>query len=158
MNARNSRSGIDQHATASTAGAATASGEECRPAVLLRTIEGEIIPRLLMVARLPQLANVPGDEDGGAADSADVAELARVLLAHGPEVGLDFVDAVRQRGAPLDRICVEGLAPTARRLVALWEQEDCDDAQVRLGLNALHLMLLELRGSGSSDRYARRRD
>ena len=127
-------------------------------AALLGTIEGEIVPRLLMVASATRSATGPRDHRRNDPQPADVAEFARLLVTHGPGVASAYIDALHQRGTPFDRICLELLAPTARHIVALWEQQGCDDAQLRGSLNALHVMLMDVRGAARRERHGARHD
>jgi hypothetical protein len=100
----------------------------------VRTIEGEIVPRLLM-----SRAAV-----GSSSPSAEVAELARLLLVHEGEIASQFVHMLRQHGAPLERICLDLLAPAARRLGELWARDACDFAELTTGLTRLHAVLREV--------------
>jgi methanogenic corrinoid protein MtbC1 len=119
-----------------------------RLARLMRTIEGEIVPRLVMTRR-PQAATV-GPEGpeviyyDDTLDELDVKEFVRLLLAHDPGVASAFVDTVLNRGASLEAVCLELLAPAARELGLLWEEDACDFMQVTVGLCRLHQVLREL--------------
>jgi methanogenic corrinoid protein MtbC1 len=111
---------------------------------LLRTIEGEIVPRLVVARRIAQ---TPGAADAlarGGPDQADVAELVRLLLAHNVGVVSAYVETVRQRGASLEAVCLSLMAPAARQLGQLWEADECDFMQVTVGLCRLHQLLREL--------------
>jgi hypothetical protein len=108
--------------------------EKARHARLVRVIEGEIVPRLMM-SRAAAATSAP---------SADVAELARLLLVHEGEIASEFVHMLRQHGALPERICLELLAPTARRLGELWARDACDFAELTTGLNRLQAVLLEV--------------
>jgi methanogenic corrinoid protein MtbC1 len=115
-----------------------------RMARLVRTIEGEIVPRLVMARRG---VRAPASLGGGAArapEEADVRELVRLLLAHDVAVASAFVATVRQRGATLEGVCLRLLAPAARELGLLWEEDACDFMQVTVGLCRLHHLLREL--------------
>jgi len=117
---------------------------QSRMARLVRTIEGEIVPRLVLarrVARAPDAVRAPANK---ALDAADIRELVRLLLAHDVGVASAFVDAVRHRGASLELICLQLLAPAARELGLLWEEDECDFMQVTVGLCRLHQLLREL--------------
>jgi methanogenic corrinoid protein MtbC1 len=74
-------------------------------------------------------------------ETEDVVELARLLLLHDPAIGIAFVDAARERGLSPQVICLELLAPTARKLGQMWEEDACDFMQVTLGLGRLHQVL-----------------
>jgi methanogenic corrinoid protein MtbC1 len=111
---------------------------------LLRTIEGEIVPRLVLARRV---ARAPSAVPAGAPrrpDDADVTELVRLLLAHDVGVASAYVETVRQRGASLEAVCLWLLAPAARELGLLWEADECDFMQVTVALCRLHQLLREL--------------
>ncbi len=111
---------------------------------LMRTIEGEIVPRLIMSRRLKATTGAPEVVYDEVLDELDVKEFVRLLLAHEPGVASAYVDTVRTRGASLDAICLELLAPSARELGLLWEEDECDFMQVTVGLCRLHQVLREL--------------
>ena len=73
-------------------------GAERQLAQLVRTIEGEIIPRLMLAHRIaPGSAPVlPGA--GRIPDSEDVVEFARLILAHDVGVAFSFIEAMRAEG------------------------------------------------------------
>lgn len=120
------------------------SESEERMARLVRTIEGEIVPRLVMARRVIRVPAPAGAVTGKAPDDADVRELVRLLLAHDVPVASAYVDTVRQRGATLEGVCLRLLAPAARELGLLWEEDECDFMQVTVGLCRLHHLLREL--------------
>ncbi len=130
-----------------------------RRARLLRTVEGDIIPRLLLAGRAAR-------QDAGRAESRaapgisqdDVSELVRLLLEHDTPVALGFVDAVRRRGPGIESICLELLTPAARRLGELWDQDLCTFMQVTVGLSRLHGVLRELNPSFRSPGVTDSRD
>jgi len=115
-----------------------------RMARLVRTIEGEIVPRLVMARRGVRVAVPAGPDGGKGPDDADVRELVRLLLVHDVVVASAYVDTVRQRGASLEGVCLRLLAPAARELGLLWEEDECDFMQVTVGLCRLHHVLREL--------------
>jgi hypothetical protein len=121
------------------------NADDTRMRLLVRTIEAEIVPRLLMSVvtrrRSPQpLSTVAAPKP----DDAD--ELARLLIAHDGCVASAFVQIVRERGTPADLICRDLLAPTARRLEFLWEQHACDFESLTVGLGRLEALLHEVSG------------
>jgi len=67
---------------------------------LMRTIEGEIVPRLVLARRAVKTTAAAEAGAGGRPDDADVMELVRLLLAHDVGVASAYVETVRQRGAP----------------------------------------------------------
>jgi methanogenic corrinoid protein MtbC1 len=117
---------------------------ELRLARLVRTIEGEIVPRLVLARRTAQAQGGVKSPPLRAPDAVDVKELVRLLLAHDAGVASAYVDAVRHRGASLEVVCLQLLAPAARELGLLWEEDECDFMQVTVGLCRLHQLLREL--------------
>ena len=110
---------------------------------LVRTIEGEIVPRLVLARRESRTGETK-ERVIKAPDPTDVKELVRLLLAHDVDVASGYVEAVRHRGATLEMICLGLLAPAARELGALWEEDECDFMQVTVGLCRLHQLLREI--------------
>jgi hypothetical protein len=106
------------------------------------TIEGEIVPRLLI--SLAASRRAAAALTAGAPEPSDVAELARLLLAHEPAIASAFIDMIRQRGTPREHICAQLLAPVARHLGQMCEQHGCDYAQLLVGLSRLHALLREV--------------
>ena len=126
----------------------------------MRTIESEIVPRLVLTRRLSRGPDAQGAQQRPAADGSDVRELVRLLMAHDVSVASAYVETVRQRGVTLERICLDLLAPAARHFGSLWEQDECDFMQVTVGLCRLHQLLRELSpefGSADADRKGNRR-
>ncbi len=114
-------------------------------AVLARTIEGDIIPRLLLAHR--RLSWSPGCEKGGALDRIDEQRVdAFALMTVRRDVGvlLDQIGALLGRGVALDEIYLDLLAPVARRLGTMWEEDSCSFTDVALGLCRLQQVVHEL--------------
>jgi methanogenic corrinoid protein MtbC1 len=120
------------------------SESEIRMARLVRTIEGEIVPRLVLARRVSSNPEAVNMRQVRPPDACDVTELVRLLLAHDTGVGSAYVETVRQRGASLEMICLDLLAPAARELGLLWEEDECDFMQVTVGLCRLHQVLRDL--------------
>ncbi len=123
---------------------AALSDSQARMARLIRTIEGEIVPRLVLSRREAKPIEVVRVRQARMPDGTDVAELVRLLLHHDVSVASAYVDTVRQRGASLEMICLDLLAPAARELGNRWEEDECDFMQVTVGLCRLHQLLREL--------------
>jgi methanogenic corrinoid protein MtbC1 len=138
---------VDTDSAAST----TSPAEEERMARLVRTIEGEIVPRLVLARRVRRSNEMNKERVIRAPDASDVTELVRLLLAHDVAVASGHVEAVRARGATLEMVCLELLAPAARELGLMWEQDECDFMQVTVGLCRLHQLLREISGEFRPD-------
>jgi methanogenic corrinoid protein MtbC1 len=133
---------------------------EVKRARLVRTIEGEIVPRLVLARRVTRGTSAVSGREMRIPEGSDVRELVRLLMAHDVNVASAYVDMVRQRGATLEMICLDLLAPAARQFGLLWEEDECDFMQVTVGLCRLHQLLRELSpefGSTATDRNDNRR-
>jgi hypothetical protein len=110
----------------------------------VRTIEGEIVPRLLMSLVVATQTGGPlkAAAPAPASASGDVAELTRLLLEPDRYAAGAFVQTVRQGGTPLERIYIELLAPAARHLGGLCERDECDLKELAAGLSRLLSVLL----------------
>jgi MerR family transcriptional regulator, light-induced transcriptional regulator len=116
-------------------------------AILQATVEREILPRIALahpvrarreLAKLPALrAPVPGRV------SNEVREFCKLVLSKNPEAATLHVGWLRARGYPLDSIYLELLAPSARYLRHLWDQDVCDFAEATLALWRLQQILRE---------------
>ena len=125
-------------------------GSQERLAWLVRTIEAEIIPRL-MLAHQTHPADQPSERRRCAPAPADVTELALIILDHEASVAERFVEALRAQGASLDSIYLDLLAPAARRLGEMWEADQCDFTQVTVGLWRLQQVMYDLSPDFQSD-------
>lgn len=126
------------------------SEAEQRMARLVRAIEGEIVPRLVLVRRVTRTSRVIEGRIR-APDDTDVAELVRLLLAHDVQVAAGYVASLRQQGASLEGVCLKLLAPAARELGLMWEKDECDFMQVTVGLCRLHQVLRDISAEWRAD-------
>lgn len=125
---------------------------------LSRTIEGEIIPRLMMLFDQEQAETGPplalhechevhvADEQvrSAAEEMLDsVPEFADLLLRHDAGVATRYVETLRTSGIPLPAIYLGLLAPTARRLGTMWENDECSFTAVTVGVSRMHQVLLQ---------------
>lgn len=128
----------------STGGYSRFDKPQHRAARLLQTIEGEIIPRLMLVHRVADGRREPLPESALRPTADDVEALGRLVLGSDTEQALRFVEAMTHRGVPLEAIYLELLAPTARHLGKRWEEDQSDFMQVTIGLWRLQEVLHEL--------------
>jgi MerR family transcriptional regulator, light-induced transcriptional regulator len=112
---------------------------------LVSTIEGEIIPRLVLAQRAgTRAAREARSSEPPPLGESHADELARLLVGEDAAVALAYVDAIRAQGTPLGSIYLDLLAPAARRLGTLWTEDRCTFFEVTLGLCALHQVLRQL--------------
>ncbi|MCU0951652.1 MAG: cobalamin B12-binding domain-containing protein [Burkholderiaceae bacterium] len=111
----------------------------------MRTIEGEVIPRLVLAHRGHRDPSIDMRAAGSAISiGADhLEQLIRLLLVDAGERAHGYVDALVAEGAALDAIYLDLFAPAARRLGAMWTADECDFTAVTLGLWRLQRLLHE---------------
>jgi len=125
------------------------SVETDRTGALFRTVENEIIPRLMLLHRGPgeaaaRAGRAPNDLYTVTADQ--VAEFtAEVLKGHQPAI--DYLKLLVSQGATLDGLCLHLLAPAARHLGELWEDDVVDFTDVTIALGRLQGVLRGLSAS-----------
>lgn len=108
---------------------------------LFRTIETEIIPRLMLAhAPAKECPTLP-DLDAGGPDAATVIEFTRLVVEQDGEVAAAYVEALRAQGTPLETLYLKLITPAARRLGELWEEDLCDFTEVTVGLWRLQQVL-----------------
>jgi MerR family transcriptional regulator, light-induced transcriptional regulator len=117
------------------------SASKDRLARLARTIEADVIPRLVQAHRLPvglplPTAVVP------TADDVD-AFLQQILTANEDTVNSALV-ALRGRGVSVEALYLDLFAPVARQLGQMWADDVCDFSTVTVGLGRLQRLLREL--------------
>ena len=109
---------------------------------LVRTIETEIIPRLLLAhleeSCRPQSSGLPGLQP------ADIETFARIVIDPHRDATMDHIGHVRAFGHSLPVVFLDLLAPTARRLGDMWVEDLCSFTDVTIGLSRLQQALREL--------------
>lgn len=117
---------------------------ELRLALLSRAIEDEIIPRLILahpssgeclpiaLSAIPQVT------------AEEVHAFAKLVLAPDENVAHACIEAMRTSGISVETIYTDLLAPVARYLGVLWEEDLCDFTEVTVGLGRLQQVLREL--------------
>ncbi len=111
---------------------------------LARTIEAEIIPRLMLAHQQEARTRVAKKESAARILEEDVAEFSRLLLDHDGGVALQFVRVLQSKGLGTDRIMVDLLAASAKLLGEWWRTDICDFAEVTIGLSRLQQLLHEI--------------
>jgi len=112
-----------------------------RLARLARTIETDVIPRLVQAHR-PGAAN---PEPGTAvAAKADVDAFVQLIIHASEADAVLTIDGLRERGVAVESIYLDLFGPTARRLGEMWEDDSCDFSTVTVALGRLQRLLREL--------------
>jgi MerR family transcriptional regulator, light-induced transcriptional regulator len=116
-----------------------------KPAGFVALVESEIIPRLMVAHGRDGdehiIAALPGDPTISYHEAKAFAPLAISLDA---SALLDHVDIFVQRGVTIDTIFVELLAPAARHLGEMWDEDTADFVTVTMALWRLQEVVREL--------------
>jgi methanogenic corrinoid protein MtbC1 len=126
------------------AAASLRDGDRPAPPVasLVRAIESEIIPRLMVARRAGHLA---GAETARLLPHfGNIEEFTALLLRPDPGEANLYVAAARAGGTTLQSLYLELISPAARMLGAMWEADRCGFIEVTIGLGRLQQMLREL--------------
>lgn len=111
---------------------------------LTRTIEADVIPRLMLSHGHVAMGGGSGPPPPPAIGSDETREFARLILDHDVSVAASYVEVLRKRGASLEAVFLYLLAPCARLLGDLWKEDLCTFADVTVGLSRLQLLLRRL--------------
>ena len=110
-----------------------------------RTIEGEIIPRLMLAHSSYGYGSASIQADVEVLPAPfEVVEFARLAMMQPVSIGFAYLEALRARGASLETLFLELIGPAARHLGYLWKNDLCDFVDVTVGLNRLQQMVREL--------------
>lgn len=118
------------------------SVQEFNRAMLGRTIESEVIPRLMMVHQNPAARDQRPSSLH--VNAEDITELARIVIEHETHVASAYIEALRNQGVPIDAVFMELLAPTARLLGEMWKNDQCCFTDVTIGMARLQQIVHEL--------------
>jgi methanogenic corrinoid protein MtbC1 len=115
-------------------------------APLARMIETEVVPRLVLAGRAAGHAAPPGSATTApfpAPGPEDVVALVALVIGDDAAAPLAYVEALRLRGATLDRLYLDLFAVVAQRLGQLWTEDLCSFADVTVGLVRLQGLVRE---------------
>jgi MerR family transcriptional regulator, light-induced transcriptional regulator len=107
---------------------------------LFRTIETEIIPRLMLLHREGSGEALPAPDATLVIEESHVVEFTDLALKGDAAAG-GYLEALMLRGAPLDAIYLNLLAPAARRLGDLWNADLCEFTDVTVALGRMQALL-----------------
>lgn len=123
---------------AMSSGSADTSGhqDECKRS-LTEVIETQIIPRLVQAHRVavPE-ANAP--TEGPGISPKQLATFVALSKSSTNSETTQFIDELLHQGVTTDRLFLELIAPAARQLGVMWEQDLCDFTEVTCGLVRMH--------------------
>jgi methanogenic corrinoid protein MtbC1 len=139
------------HAWFGATGRLSPSPEE-RLARLVRTIEADIIPRLVQAHRGPDGAAATGAGRPASGQrrvhevsaAIDARSFARQILAASESQWLDPIERLRSAGCSDESICLDLLAPAARELGELWTADLASFSDVTIGTGRLMQLMRRL--------------
>jgi methanogenic corrinoid protein MtbC1 len=114
------------------------SAVRMRVSRLTHTLETDVIPRLVRQHR-----EAPGS-DHGQPSPQELMAFVQALIAEDDESTDHVILALRQRGVPIGSVYVDLLAPAARELGAMWEQDRVDFATATVSLGRLQRLMRQL--------------
>lgn len=129
--------------SASETAAAAVKRRRHRVSVIARTLETDIIPRLMLAHRAASPAAYLDSRVTDAPTEADIEAVLGLAMRADLQGALAYLEALRARGLGLERLYIELLAPVARRLGVMWEEDLCDFTAVTIGLSCLHQIVRE---------------
>ena len=117
-----------------------------------RTIERELVPRLLLAHRAGPLSPAERSElarrasalDASAISEDDLFEFVARVLGVDEDGATDHVRTLVTRGVTIEAVYVDLLAPTANALGQMWSADTCDFMEVAIGLGRMQRVLREL--------------
>ena len=127
---------------------------ECA-ASLRRTIEAEIIPRLMLAHLLPSNDACAPLDSRPELGPDEVEVLTELVLRRDSAAAQAYVRARQHAGLSVETLFTGLLSPVARRLGEMWETDLCDFTQVTVGLWRLQQLVFEYSDVFQRDRRMR---
>jgi len=110
---------------------------------LIRTIEGEIIPRLLLAHKGVGTLSTDHAHAGLLPTAEHVIEFTSLVLSHDAAAACGYMEAMLDQGYLIETLYLDLLAPAARHLGVQWEQDLCDFVEVTMALGRLQHVIRE---------------
>jgi MerR family transcriptional regulator, light-induced transcriptional regulator len=118
-----------------------AKGAKQRLAHLARTIESDVIPRLVQAHRAPAANSLPS---AAMPSAAELQSFVQQIIADDEAHVAETLNTLRARGVSVEALYLKLFAPTARQLGEMWEDDLCDFSTVTIALGRLQRLLREL--------------
>lgn len=107
---------------------------------LARIVEGEIIPRLMIVHRVDR----PRGPEEVVLGPETTERFALYCLSSGPDSLLAIIGSLLQQGVSMEAIYLDLLGPAARRLGEFWDEDRVSFADVTIALGRVQHVVREL--------------
>ena len=111
--------------------------------LLMSLIERDVIPRLVSDRR-ESVGRVQPSHEAGDVRADQVVGFARSLLGHGGIEPSSLVSRLRSDGLSIEQVYLKLLAPAARHVGTMWDDDLCTFVEVTLALGSLHRLMLSL--------------
>jgi MerR family transcriptional regulator, light-induced transcriptional regulator len=118
--------------------------DEQRLTQLVRTLESEVIPRLLQAHRALPTGELPPVSHCPPPTPQEIASFVTLALGRDELPMVQCVSDIRAKGMSLEMVYLNLLAPAARHLGEMWLEDLCDFTEVTVGLGRLQHLLQEL--------------
>lgn len=111
---------------------------------LERTIQNEIVPRLMLSHRAGPVSPTLAAAVSSKLTEADVARFVDAVRGSDDGRAHAYVRELVANGTPIESVYLDLLAPTAWRLGDLWDSDECDFVEVTLAMGRMQGLLREL--------------
>ena len=112
-----------------------------RLSILERVVSEHVVPRLLLTDRVALPLEAPAVVHPNLADR--VNEFAELVINRDAAASIAYFADLRDQGLPVETLFQDLLAPTARRLGELWDEDINDFMDVTRGVMTLQLIVHE---------------
>lgn len=111
---------------------------------LERTIQNELVPRLMTSHRVGPVSPAMAAAAGRVLSEDDVLSFVTAVRSVDDARGAQFIRGVLSEGASVEAVYLDLLAPSARRLGAMWDNDECDFVEVTVALGRMQRLLRDL--------------
>lgn len=111
---------------------------------LERTIQNELVPRLMTSHRVGPMSPDMAAAAGRALSEEDVNAFVQAVRSPDDTSGAQFIRDALARGATVESVYLDLLAPSARRLGDMWDSDECDFVEVTVALGRMQRLLRDL--------------
>ena len=123
----------------------TTSNNGAQKSRLDLVIEAEIIPRLMVAHSVSVGVEAYQDPPVAATlDDAEIKDFCQLILKQEVPIAFSYIEAIQSQGMKLESVFLDLLAPAARNLGTMWEEDTVNFADVTVGLSRLQQILREL--------------
>jgi methanogenic corrinoid protein MtbC1 len=112
---------------------------------LNKTIESEIIPRLLMGHQIVSANDQSGSQDNGiSVTQVEIVDFCQILLSGPMEDCFSFIDRMQKSGHTLVSLYLNLIPESTRRLQFLWENDENSFTEVTMALGRAQNLIHQL--------------